>query len=189
MTVKSIARGHADIQKIERLNDEAFPADERVAIHNLLDLAEAGLLELDAMYDEGGFVGFYAVIVHEKCAYVFFLAIDGKLRSKGYGRQALAAIRQKYSDRLIMLDVEPIDDSALNSEQRIKRKQFYLNNGYRETGYLLDFRGLPFEVLCTNGEFDNDGLISLVKAVKPEMDKFTPQNFATSTYAVGRVRD
>ena len=37
---------------------------------------------------------------------------------------------------------------------RLRRKAFYLNNGYEETGWQITLSKVPQEVLAANGEFD-----------------------------------
>ncbi len=49
--------------------------------------------------------------------------------------------------------METIEDSAPNLQQRILRKQFYLQNGFYETEYLMEYKGLEMEVLCNQKTF------------------------------------
>ena len=53
-----------------------------------------------------------------------------------------------------MLDIEPVDPSVPDNAMRIRRKQFYLRNGFLESGYMLKYLGLSFEILYAGpGEF------------------------------------
>ena len=79
--------------------------------------------------------------------YVFFLAIDPAWRSHGYGAAVLDELRKRYAGRQLVLDIEPLDSAAPNYEQRLRRKNFYLRNGFRESGCFFKYCGMCFEVL------------------------------------------
>ena len=44
--------------------------------------------------------------------------------------------------------------AAGNAAQRLRRRQFYLRNGYAQTGYLVELSGQKQEILLQNGDFD-----------------------------------
>ena len=52
-----------------------------------------------------------------------------------------------YPDLLIILDFEEIDANAENNNQRIRRKNFYLKNGFYETGFYTLLGEIRFEVV------------------------------------------
>lgn len=135
LQAKRVYSGFSDFEKLDTLNKEAFPMEERVSMQNMVSLADKKHLELWAMYDGKTFVGFFSMLVHAQCAFVFYLAIDAAQRSKGYGKSALALIRELYPSCQVMLDIEPVDETAANNTQRVKRRQFYLRNGFHGSGY------------------------------------------------------
>ena len=49
--------------------------------------------------------------------------------------------------------MEPCDEHTLDIMVRKRRKEFYLQNGYKETGYRMKLGGVVQEILITNGEF------------------------------------
>ena len=81
-------------------------------------------------------------------AYLFFLAIEGALRSKGCGAEAVALLKTLYPGKTQVVDLEMPDDRAENSAQRIRRRAFYTRCGYRATGQFLSYLGVDYEVLC-----------------------------------------
>ena len=86
--------------------------------------------------------------------FIMFLAVDGSLRTKGYGSAILKEIKNRYPDKKIMVSIEPCDDSAPDIEVRKRRKAFYRKNGYGETGYMIKLSGVVQEIMITNGDFD-----------------------------------
>ena len=47
-----------------------------------------------------------------------------------------------------------VDESAPNYPQRVRRKDFYMKNGFNETGLFLTYFGVTYEVLCRSSDFD-----------------------------------
>ena len=112
--------------------------------------------------------------------YVFFLAMDPSVRSKGYGARTLELVRQRYSGDCIVLDIEPLSPEEPGAELRSRRRGFYLRNGFRPSGCLLTYLGLAFEVLyCGDGDFDRGAYASVLEGVREMLstrgiDKFHP---------------
>lgn len=157
LTAKRITRQNETLKQVKHLYREAFPAAERVPIKYLIGDDATG--ELAACYDGELFCGFYATITVGDIVCILFLAVEPQLRDRGYGGQILELITDRAAGRRIMLDIEAPDIKADNYEQRIRRKQFYIKNGYRETEIAYDWRGVSYEILITNGtiseaEFD-----------------------------------
>lgn len=59
LTVQKINSSFKDLEKLEVLNQEAFPDEERMPIQEMIDLAEKKELDLWALYDNQQFIGFY----------------------------------------------------------------------------------------------------------------------------------
>ena len=164
--IKVVNSSFADMKALERLNNEAFPKEERMEISEMLYLIGEGTIEVTAIYDDDTFVGFYALSVRKPTAYVFFLAIDSTKRSMGYGSKAVALMKKQYFNYQIVLDMEVIDDKAENIKQRKARKRFYLRNCFYETGFFLDYNNLIMEVLCTDATLDSNSFETLLSNLK-----------------------
>ena len=156
MELRKILPGSPDAALMDEVNLESFPPEEQMSTAMQTALCEKGELEVWAIYDGEDFVGFTTVFPGTKLAYVFFLAISSNVRSKGYGTKVLDLLRRQYAGRRVVLDIEPDDPSVPDNELRRRRKQFYLRNGFLESGYLLEYCGLSFEIL-----YDGPGSFSL----------------------------
>ncbi len=154
MKVKHISWDSVDLDKVESLAKEAFPPKEYLSPGELIQMAERGEVDFWGLYDENSFVGFMVISLFEDMCYLFFLAIDPNIRSKGYGGQALRLLDELYPNKQQVVDFEMIDDAALNNEQRITRKAFYMRNGYQETRKFISYRGVDYEILCRDTPFD-----------------------------------
>ena len=147
MDFLNIVPGGVGFKETHRLNMDAFPDEERLDTELLAQLSEQGRLELLGIYDNGNYIGFTVIFHSERSVYVFFLAIDPAWRSHGYGTAVLNELRKRYAGRQLVLDIEPLDSAAPNYEQRLRRKNFYLRNGFRESGCFFKYCGMCFEVL------------------------------------------
>lgn len=105
-------------------------------------------------YDKDTLCGFVYFGTNRKMVFVMFLAVDKELRSKGYGSAILQEIKNKYPDRKIIISIEPCNKDVPDIEIRKKRKEFYIRNGYNETGYMMKLAGVEQEILIANGEFN-----------------------------------
>jgi hypothetical protein len=61
-----------------------------------------------------------------------------------------------HPDSKIIISIERCDEGSKDIEQRLRRKKFYVNNGYIETGYLVELAKKKQEIIIKNGEFDED---------------------------------
>lgn len=154
--------GHPDLESIRRVNEEAFPPDELMTVEEMLRLTNQADAELLSFRDASSPVGFTLIVKNDACAYIYYLAVDGSLRSKGWGSQALAGIFKRYAPRQIAVDFEIADPRAENYRQRLRRRKFYMKNGFHETGRCTALRGNKFEVFCTGGELREEALLNLI---------------------------
>ena len=161
--------------KVEALAREAFPAQEYLAPSQMVKMAESDGFDFRALCDGDDFVGFMTVMTYGNLAYLFFLAIEKARRAKGYGTGAIELLRSLYPGRQQVVDMEMLDDSAPNREQREKRRQFYMRNGYRATGQFLSYLGVKYEVLCAADEFDFRSFRELMQRIR--IDGFVPHYF------------
>lgn len=138
-------------------------------------MAEADNFDFLALLDNEAFVGFMVVQTYRDLSYLFFLAIDQTYRSKGYGSRAIETLKETYIDKIQVVDFEMIDESTSNNKQRIRRKEFYIRNGYKETGLFLSYFGVDYEVMCMGDEFNAEDFKELMKTI--QVEGFNPRYF------------
>lgn len=170
--LKIIDKNSIDIEFFEKLNEEAFPKFERIDLVEMLTLAEKESIDVLGIYDISKPIGFAVIIKNKLCGYLWYLAIDKEQRGKNYGSFAIKSILEKYSDLQIVLDFEKIDENAENIEQRIKRKNFYIKNGFYETGKYITLSGENFEVVCNKKQFVEREFIKILKIIHSYYPEF-----------------
>lgn len=137
-----------DFEKADQLYHEAFPKEERAPMSFLIQKAQHNEGDFLYVYDDRQWIGFVYVITYRQLSYVFYLAVDHRLRGSGYGSAILEMLQRKYP-YTIMLCIEEVKEKYDNYKQRVKRKDFYLKNGFKEMDfYFIEF-GVRYEMLYT----------------------------------------
>lgn len=150
LTFLDINKNREYSKKVIKLYNEAFPKDEKIPIWLLKLLARKNKANFYGIYDNKKFVGLIYNIYYKDIVFVFYLAIDKQTRGKGYGSKVLELIKQKYSKHRIILSIEQVDKNSNNYEQRIKRKEFYIKNGFKDANYTIRERNIVYEMLYYN---------------------------------------
>lgn len=163
-----ICKHYADLKKIKKLYKSSFPKNERMRFGALLKSADSPMVDWAAYYDGEKLVGFTYLAFDEEIAYLFYFAVDEALRSKGYGGEILTHLKQKYSDKTIVLDMEASGDVAANREQRIRRKAFYVRSGFIGARFDSVYRGVHYESMVFGGECGKQRLMQLFKKYRRE---------------------
>lgn len=153
-------------KEINTLAKKSFPPEEYLAPVKLVQMAQKDNFDFLALTEKDTFIGFIALKLYKKLCYLFFLAIEPAFRSKGYGSLALETIQVRYPNKSQVVDFEAPDERAENNEQRQRRRNFYLKNGYRETGLFLSYLGVDYEVFCQDEKFDKNLFMAMMKSIR-----------------------
>ena len=76
-----------------------------------------------------------------------YLAVAKNRRGQGIGSKILQKMREQYQGKGLFLEIEIVDDSAENYEERKRRKQFYLANGMKPMNVFVELFGVDMELL------------------------------------------
>ena len=136
-----------DKEKVEKLYLESFPEDERFPFWILEECSKEDNSKLLAVLDNDRFIGMSYLVNCNNAYYLMYLAVEPELRNQNYGSRILADLKEKYKTLFLSVD-EPIDDIS------IRRKNFYLRNGFYDTNKYYEDTGVNYEVLCTNNEYE-----------------------------------
>lgn len=133
---------------------DAFPKEDRIPFWMMQMMAKGKATEMCLYRDGDTYCGMSYVASIDRTTFVMFLAVDGDMRSRGYGSRILDRIKSDHRDDIVIVSFEPLVGGAENYEIRLKRREFYLRNGFQETGYAGVLKGKPQEIMIYNGEFD-----------------------------------
>ena len=133
--------------KIEKLYLSSFPKDERFPFWILEECSRENNSNLYAIIDNDKFIGMCYIVNCDNAYYLMYLAVEPSLRNQNYGSKILMDLKEKYKTLFLSVNI-PIDDIS------IKRKNFYLRNGFYDTNKIYEDTGVNYEVLCTNDEYE-----------------------------------
>lgn len=133
---------------------DSFPKNERMPFPMMVAMSKLWNTDFLGFYEGDTLCGFVYLAHNSKIVFVMFLAVDKTLRSKGYGSAILQEIQNKYPNKKIIISIEPCDQKCPDIELRKRRKDFYMRNGYKETGYLMKLNSVVQEIIIINGEFN-----------------------------------
>ena len=151
--------------ELRRLYESAFPREERIPWEDLLRLVREMPLEF-AEYREGAeLLGITIVYPRTRLSWFWYFAVPEEKRGRGIGQRILAALLARYEGRSAVLDMEdPAQPGAPNVAQRRRRRDFYLRNGFRETGVGKTFGPVAMTMMLkgedTFATSDYDALLS-----------------------------
>lgn len=128
-------------KEVKSIYMEAFPKRERKPFFVLKHSVKRGKARVFTASDENGLLGFAVAIPYQNMVMVDYLAVSGKIRSKGTGSFIMQEICQYFSDKKVVLLIEQLDEGAENREQRIARRRFYLKNGFTSADIFVEGAG------------------------------------------------
>lgn len=132
-----------DYSYVQDLLVEAFPPAERPKFDIMLEKADQGLADFWVIREEDRNIGLAYLLTIEDVTYLFYFAVDSTCRGKGYGTTAMKSIMDTH----LLLSLEDWEEEVDNTEQRIKRHQFYLRCGLIDLPYTLQGNGTAFAVM------------------------------------------
>lgn len=138
-------------KKIKEIYFEAFPKSERKPFFAIRHSVKKGKAQLLTAMENGILQGFVMVIPYKNMIMVDYLAVSGKIRSRGTGSKIIQEVCKRFSDKKVVLLIERLDDSAENKEQRIARRKFYFKNGFTSSDIYITGHSGNMEILNFGG--------------------------------------
>lgn len=146
MTIRQITAANADI-KIKRLYETAFPDGEQIPWDDLMRLVGKMPLDFTAYYDDEEFIGFTIVYPRKAFNWYWYFAVCEELRGKGYGQKILSQLIEHYKGQTSVLDMESPTQVCDNQNQRKRRHNFYLRNGFRDTNVYRSYNDITMTIM------------------------------------------
>jgi len=147
---RKIGRGDAERNRIRELYERSFPKDERIPFVRLLRfLNEERIME--AVYCDGELIGMTYVFLDEDIIYLAYLCVREDWRDQGLGTRILKHLYDAYPERRFIIDIEETRKEDENYEEELKRRSFYLRNGFESTGIFYRFYNVDYELLSSGG--------------------------------------
>lgn len=163
LTAVAVNKKLNEYAEIKKLISRAFPKNEQFPMWLLRILAIRKSVDFLAYYDNDLFCGISYTVANDDLVFVLYLAVNDKIRSKGYGSQIIQYIKQMHPDKAAALNIEPLNPNAQNYAQRIKRYEFYKKNGFVDTQYKIVDGGEDYQILSTVNRFPLEAYKTVIK--------------------------
>lgn len=151
------ASGMVQWAKIRCLYRSAFPRDERKPFSIIYNMRKKGKTDVWYFSENGRFAGFATTINSDSLILLDYLAVPEKLRGKGLGAKMLGCLKETYDGRGIFVEIESTREGKSDLPEKLRRKRFYENAGFRELHVTALVFGVEMEILGLNCEMDFEG--------------------------------
>lgn len=129
---------------IKRIYEEAFPTNEKFPFYILRICSSELNIHLDGIQVDDMLIGMQFIVEYDDVTYLMYFAIDEKYRNLGYGSKTLKNLIIRNENVLLCIE-KPCGIHDIKS----KRKDFYLRNGFHETGVFIIDAGVEYEILTS----------------------------------------
>ena len=133
------------------LYETSFPREERVPFWYLSQKAKRQENDWLLLYEKSELIGSIYVVQYQDIVFIWYFALFEEYQGNGFGSCVLKELQEEYEGKRLILNIEIQDSQSENFEQRKRRKQFYLRNGYEECGFHTKEAGVVFEMLSIGG--------------------------------------
>lgn len=148
MREKQITSADAGNHVLRNLYETAFPENEQIPWDDLMRLIEQMSLDFTAYFTGEEFVGFTIIYPRKEFNWYWYFAVRDELRGIGLGQKILTQLIEKYKGQACVLDMEsPCQEPCPNLEQRRRRHNFYLRNGFRDTNVYRTYGDVDMTVM------------------------------------------
>jgi len=139
--------GFIEWARIYRLYQAAFPSCEKKPFSMIRTMCKKGKSDVWYCTDDGKFAGLVITINGPDKILLDYLAVAKNRRGQGIGSKMLKKMREQYSGKGVFLEIEIVDETAENYEERKRRKQFYLSNNMTPMNVFVELFGVDMELL------------------------------------------
>lgn len=138
-----------DMPFILDLYQKSFPQEERKPFSLIERKAAMGSMEILVLKEEGKRCGLAITALGQGIVLLDYFAIAPEYQGQGLGSDALFLLRELYVEKQFFLEIEELDDTQPNAQERVRRKSFYLRNGMLETGIHIELFHVRMELLAS----------------------------------------
>lgn len=149
--------------RLYKLYRQAFPAFERKPFSIIRSMQKKGKSDVWYFEKDGRFAGLVFTINSDNVILIDYLAIVTSRRGEGIGSEIITQLQDYYPDKGIFVEIESVFDKCENIDERLRRKQFYLNNNMIPMKVMVVLFGVEMELLGINCKLSYDEYYSFYK--------------------------
>ena len=140
--------------KVRRLYRFSFPRAERKPFSAIVNIHRSNRGDVWYCSVDGRFAGFASTVRGGELVLVDYLAVSPDRRDGGIGSAILGALQKQYPDHHLFLEIESVWEDVPDRDARLRRKAFYLRNGFTPMKLMIWLFGVKMEVLGIDCKMD-----------------------------------
>ena len=152
-------------EDVKILYEESFPPEEKVNFYDFFSGVFSNF-QLYALYKAKALVGIFHFKDAKNFVHLNYLAVKSKYQNQGFGSKIISWLKKEFKNKSIVVDIEELDNSAANFENRIRRKRFYKKNGFVDGKHTFDWEG-TFMTYMHYGPIDDEEFMNYIQKVFP----------------------
>ena len=130
-----------------RLYMQAFPSSERKPVAMILKSYRQGKADIWCVLENGRFTGLAITINSPDTVLLDYLAVCKRCRNRGIGSFILRQLQKEYPHRGLFIEIESTYEDCPDHALRLRRKGFYLRNGFVPMNVMVNLFGVQMELL------------------------------------------
>ncbi len=150
---RTIKKKNTDYKEVVNLLNRLFPKKELYPMWILMFIASFKKCKFISYYHDDEFIGISYTIEFKQIVHIKYLAVDDNIHSNGYGSKIIKILKENYNNKTMTLFIETVDENEVNYEQRVKRLNFYLKNGFSDIGISAMDKKPYVDILCTDSSY------------------------------------
>lgn len=162
LEAKAVMCGSPLYREVIDLYRRAFPKEEQTPLWHMRLMSLLPGVALRAWRDGEALAGLTFTVESRTMVWLFYLAVNDAVRSRGYGSRILAQVRREAAGRPVVLEIEPVEAGAPNPDQRRRRLAFYERNGFTPAGCTIH-EGAQRYTLLSDRPFDAQAFSRMVR--------------------------
>ena len=106
-------------EQVVALQSTVFPPEESYSINQILELCTLETALYKSFWNRNRLCGLLFFNVSRTMVYLFYLAVCEDQRSKGLGTSLLCWLKERYLDKSIVANIEPVGfNAAISTDNR-----------------------------------------------------------------------
>ncbi len=151
-----------DYNYIKKLYREAFPIYERMPFSFMRRKHTKGEMDFFLAELDSAPAALAVPTCYNDTVLLNYFAVDSSARGMGVGSKAIAMLAEHYSGKRIIVEIEKPDSKKPDT---VRRKAFYLKNGFEEAGINIRLAGTPMEILTLGGRVSAEEYLDIYRNV------------------------
>ena len=154
-----------EVRYIKKLYRKSFPRAERKPFWFIHRWEQRKAAEVLIIKEDEDVCGLAIISYYGELVLLNYFAIDDSRRNGGLGSRALQLIRERYCGKRLILEIESVAEHCEDNDMRMRRKEFYLRNGFRDAYITVKMFGVDLDVMTGGSPLKYSEYVNLYQRV------------------------